>query len=114
VELLQQEEIKSAGGIVLAAPKDFVRGSTAETSRGTIAVVLLAGEGYYDADGNDVALDVAPGNVILLNDFGLRTFSTLPGIADYTANSIALIDESMVQMSWKSEEDFESYCNLLK
>jgi co-chaperonin GroES (HSP10) len=114
VEILPQQEIKSSGGIVLAAPKDFARGSTAESSRGTIAVVLLVGAGYIGADGVEYAIDAKPGSIILLNDFGLRCFSTLPGISDYVANSVALIDESHIQMSWESMEKFNKYVELLK
>lgn len=114
IELMPTEEIKSAGGIIVAAPSNYAKGSTAETSRGTLATVLLSGEGYVGSEGEEYELDAKPGKVVLINELGLKTFSVFPGLADYTANSIALIDEGMIQMSWNSLEDYEAYCNLLK
>ncbi len=114
IEILKQPEIKSKSGLIVAAPSDFARGSTAETSRATLAMVLLVGSGYVDTDGTDIPVGASPGQVVMVNDFGLRTFSSLPGISDYTANSVALIDESLIQMSWPSVESFTEYCKLLE
>jgi len=114
IELIQQEEIKTAGGIIVSAPRDYVRGTTAESSRGTLGLVLLAGAGYYDMEGNEVSLDVKTGALVLVNDFGLKCFSALPGLKDYTANSIAMIDDSMIQMSWSGVEDYAAFSKLLE
>lgn len=111
VEILPPEEIKTASGIILSAPTTHK--ATAESYRAVVGIVLMTGEGYVDADGNDVPMDVSHGNVVLLNELGLKQFSQFPGVPDYTQNTIAMTSESEVQMRFKDMQDYENYKQLL-
>jgi len=108
VELLPKTEIKSKGGLIISTPKEVVRGG-AEQMAGTIAIVLLTGVGYINDDGQPIDLEVSRGTVCLLNDFSIKTFSSFPGLQDYAANTIALTEESAIQMQWPSIEAYLKY-----
>lgn len=108
VEPLPKEEIKTASGIIVAAPKTDHR-STLEQNRAELAVVLAVGSGYYDEEGSDVPVDLAPGNVVLINGFGLRAYSDFPGIADYVQDAIAMIRDNDVHAAWESLEAYKAY-----
>lgn len=113
VELLPAQEIKTAGGLILSAPANQVKLS-AQSQQAVLAIVLMTGEGYVDNDGKDVPMDVAVGNVVMLNDLGLRAYSTFPGVSGYTQSTIALTSEGDVQMSFESIENYMKYCEILK
>lgn len=113
IEVLPRPEVKSSGGIVLAAPSGFVKGSTFETQTGTVGIVLLTGEGYIDSDGTPYEIDLKIGSIVMVNDFGIKTLSMFPGLEQYTAQSLAVIDETTVQMTWPSIEAFDEYSKIL-
>lgn len=108
LEILPPREIKTASGIILSAPKDHVR-VTAESHQHLLGVVLMTGAGYVDADNNPIPMDVEVGNIVMINELGLKYFSTFPGIADYTRNTLALTSESDIQMIFSNEQAFEDY-----
>jgi co-chaperonin GroES (HSP10) len=108
LEVLPQKEIKTAAGIILSAPKDHVK-VTAESFQPQLAIVLLIGAGYVDSDNNPIDMDVKVGNIVMVNELGLRYFSTFPGIVDYTKNTLALTSESEIQMIFENMEKFEQY-----
>jgi len=112
LEVLPQKEIKTASGIILSAPKDHVK-VTAESFQPQLAIVLLIGAGYVDSDNNPIDMDVKVGNIVMVNELGLRYFSTFPGIVDYTKNTLALTSESEIQMIFENMEKFEQYEALL-
>lgn len=109
IEPMPKEEIKSAGGLIMAAPETDHR-STLEQNRASLAIVLAVGEGYYDEDtGADSPLDINVGNVVLVNAYGLRCYSSFPGVRDYTQDGIAMIRDSDVNAVWETVEAFEAY-----
>lgn len=112
IEVLPAREIKTASGIILSAPKDHVK-VTAESQQHLLGVVLLTGSGYVDSDNNPIPMDVEVGNVVMLNELGLKYFSTFPGIANYTKNTLALTSESDIQMIFPNQEAYEKYEQLL-
>lgn len=112
LEILPKREIKTASGLIISAPSDHVK-ITADATQAVMAIVLLTGEGYVDEDGNPVDMDVKPGNVVMVNEFGIKTFSTFPGLLDYTKNTLAMTSESEIQVSFPSMEAFERYEALL-
>ena len=112
VEPLPKEELKSAGGLLLAAPLSDHK-STLDQNRACLATVLAVGEGYLNEDGSDEPMDVEVGNVILLSVFGLRMFSNFPGVRGYSADGIALIRDTDISQVWKSLDDYEVYKALL-
>jgi len=112
IEVLPPKEIKTASGIVLSAPRDHVK-STAESQQHLLGIVLLTGAGYVDSDNNPIPLDVEVGNIVMINELGLRYFSTFPGINNYTKNTLALTSENDIQMVFPNMEAFEKYEALL-
>jgi co-chaperonin GroES (HSP10) len=112
VEVLPKEELKSAGGIVIASDISNVRSST-EENRPTLAIVLEVGAGVFDENGEDVPSLVEPGNIILVSAAGLKLYSQYPGLLDYTANTIAMTRESEIHRIWPSIEAFQEYKALL-
>ena len=80
---------------------------TAESQQHLLGIVLLTGPGYVDSDGNPVDLDVkVPGNIVMINELGLRYFSTFPGINDYTKNTLALTSKEIIQMIFPDMDAF--------
>jgi co-chaperonin GroES (HSP10) len=112
VELLPKEEVKSKGGLIITAPKEVVQGGV-EHMRGLLGVVLLVGQGYYNDSGAPVPMELKPGMVVMLNEFSTRTFSTFPGLNEYSANTIAMSEEGAVQMQWNSLEEYATYISVL-
>lgn len=112
LEMLPQKEIKTASGLVLSAPKDLSKFS-ADSQRAALGVVLLTGSGYLDNDGNPIDVDVKVGNVVLVNDLAMRSYSSFPGIEDYVNNSIAMTSEADIQMVFPDMAAFEAYEKLL-
>lgn len=112
IELLPKIEVKTKGGLVLATSLNDHRTTTNE-NQADVAIVLAVGEGYYGDDGEPVPLDIKVGNVILLTRFGIRAYSTFPGLSEYTADTIALCREADVHAAWPSIEAFKEYVDKL-
>jgi co-chaperonin GroES (HSP10) len=111
VEVLPKEELKSAGGLVIATTLNQKSDTTA--NQATLAIVLLVGEGYYDEDGNDAPMPFEVGNIVLVSDMGLKKYTSFPGMAAYTENSIALTRDSEVHLKFPSVEAYEKVKELL-
>jgi co-chaperonin GroES (HSP10) len=97
VEVLPEEELKTAGGLIVAKSANNFRSDT-EENKFTAAVILSVGQGYYDDEtGEAVPLDVKPGQVVEVVRSGLRRYSNHPILgAQYTTGDIALINESHI------------------
>jgi len=97
VEMLPEEEIKTASGLVMAKDVRQVRGSSIAQNEATVALVIYVGKGYYDdSTGEEVPLDVKPGDIILTSAMGLKYYSTFPGLQGYTQNSLALTTDDNI------------------
>jgi co-chaperonin GroES (HSP10) len=107
VEVLPEREIKTASGLILSAPKTHV--ATADSYKPVIAVVLMCGSGYVGEDGKLVEASIKPGQVVVVNEFGMRYFSQFPRIPEYTQNKIAITSESEVFMDFPSLAAFEEF-----
>lgn len=113
VEPLPKEEIRTAGGLIMAAPETDHR-STLEQNRASLAVVLAVGEGYYNEDtGADVPMDIKVGNIVLINAYGMRPYSSFPSLRDYKQDGIAMIRDSDVNAVWENDEAFKLYAEKL-
>lgn len=99
VECLPKKELKTAGGIILGAVDKTHRG-TAEDMRRGLAIILACGEGYGSPD---EPCTLKPGQVVML-PYSPLYLSEWPGIQGYTANTIALINESDVLIVY---DDFD-------
>lgn len=111
VEILPKKEMKTNGGLIMAAP--IQHKGTADTQRAVVGVVLMIGEGYVDDDGKDVAMETKVGNIVVLNEFGLKYYSEYPGLTSYTENKLAMTAESEIQMKFDSFDDLAEYEKLL-
>lgn len=107
VEVLPKAEMKSAGGLIIAAPSSHK--GIADMQRAVLGVVLMVGEGYTDNDGNDIPMEVKVGNVVVLNEFGVRYYSDFPGVKSYTENKLAMTSESEVQVKFESFEELKEF-----
>jgi co-chaperonin GroES (HSP10) len=96
VEVLPEEELKTAGGLIVA--KSSSHRTDTEENKFTAAVVIAVGRGYFDDEtGDDVPLDVKPGQVIEVVRTGLRRYSTHPILgSQYTSGELAILNESHV------------------
>lgn len=112
VEILPKEELRSKGGLILAAPKNDHRSATEENQH-QLAVVLYVGSGVEDDKGNIVRPNYRPGNLILVSPFSLRPYTSFPMLSEYTANEIALTRDVDVHCSFKDEEDYLKACEIL-
>lgn len=112
LEVLPPKEIKTASGIVLSAPRDHIK-ATAESQQHLLAIVLLTGPGYIDSDNNPIEMDVKVGNVVMVNELGIKYFSTFPGVDNYTKNTLALTSENDIQMIFYDITKYQQYESLL-
>lgn len=97
VEVLPEEELKTAGGLIVAkSPTNFK--SNTEENKFTAAVVIAIGQGYYnDETGEDVPLQVKQGQVVEVVRSGLRPYSNHPILGtQYTSGDLALINDSHI------------------
>jgi co-chaperonin GroES (HSP10) len=111
VEVLPKREIKSAGGLVLSSPETHK--ATADSYRAVLATVLMLGEGYINDDNEDVPMETKVGDIILINEFGMRYYSEFPGLTEYTRNTLAVTNESEIQLRFKGISDYEKFEALL-
>ena len=111
VEILPKKEMKTTGGLIMAAPVQHK--GTADTQRAVVGVVVMVGEGYVNDDQQDVPMETKVGNVVVLNEFGLKYYSEFPGVSSYTENKLALTAESEIQMKFDSLDDLAEFERLL-
>jgi co-chaperonin GroES (HSP10) len=112
VERVDMGEAKTAGGIIIVESQKTR--PDLQLQKPHIAIVLAIGKGYFDADENSYeALEVQPGNIVMLNSSGVIYYSTLPGASSYTANTVGITDEGNVQMVFKDKEAFEAYAKIM-
>jgi co-chaperonin GroES (HSP10) len=106
IEIFEQEEIKSKGGIVLA--KYDGQRMQASDFKAHMGIVLAIGEGYYDEDTGvaTVPLDIQPGMIVMVPQIDVQYLSTFPGLKDYTQNKLALTLESNVKVYSPSVDAF--------
>lgn len=112
VEVLPKEELKSKGGLILAAPKGDHRSATEENQH-QLAIVLYVGAGCEDDKGNVLRPNYRPGNLILVSPFSLRPYTSFPMLAEYTANEIALTRDVDVHCSFRDEADYQKAYDIL-
>jgi co-chaperonin GroES (HSP10) len=109
VELLIEGEKKTASGIVVGLEKAPAHLSAADRAR--VAVVLAVGPGYELDDGTKVDMPYKPGDYVMLNQFGVKTFGEFFGLAEYKDGQIGLITDDLVQARIS---DFAKFEQILK
>ncbi len=109
IELLEEGEKTTKSGIITNIVDDK-RGVNLDKARA--AVVVAVGSGYTvdneDGTTKDVELDYKTGDIILVNQFGVKTFGQFFGLADYKENTLGLITDDLVQGKIGDLEQFNS------
>lgn len=94
IELLEEEEVKTASGIIT----NVVEKKTYESAeRARIAVVLAVGPGYATDDNEEVAIPHKSGDFILVNHLGVVKFGEFLDMRNYKPYSIGLVTDDLVQ-----------------
>lgn len=115
VEILPDEEIKTASGLIIASDLKHVKGDSAQAHKLQVARVLMTGPGYWDADTESYeAIDVKPGAIVILPQYGTSYISVFPGIQRPTSNKLGFIKMDQVMAYYPSEEVFEQVKAKLK
>jgi co-chaperonin GroES (HSP10) len=113
VEILPEQEVKTKGGLILAANSQQIHGSLMQ-HKALVGLVLMTGAGFYDDEtGEDVPLDVKPGDVVLLPQFAITPLSNFPGLTGVTGNSLAIIKDESIIFRYKGQAAFEAASRLL-
>lgn len=107
VELIDDEELKTKGGIIIAAPADHVKGGSVSQGKLQVARVLMVGEGYWDEDEKAFTpLDVSTGAIVILPQFATQFLSMFPGIGRPTGNKLAMIKADQILGMYPSPEAY--------
>lgn len=105
-----QEEIKTESGIIIAkAPQGYAKSLT-QSQKAHMAVVIMTGEDNKLPDSEQV---VKPGDIVLISEYGVRPYSTFPGIMSYTEGAIQLTTTSEIHMIFSGIETFNEAIKVL-
>lgn len=111
VEKITQEEIKTAGGIIMATSSKQVGSISSDLP--TFVHVLSVGKGYYnDETGEPVELNVQAGDIVLVGSLSVKWFSMLE-VDGYEPFSIGLSREAEIQLRFKGLEGYQNYFKAL-
>lgn len=122
VEILDPEEIKTDGGIIIARDPKHTRGNSVEAHKVEVGRVLMCGQGYWNDNpdygatdengkrsvlpGYYQPLEVQPGAIVLLPQYSLQLLSHFPGIKRPTGNRLAMIKMDAIAAYYPSEEAY--------
>lgn len=101
-EILDEEELKSKGGIILSAPKDHARGGV-EENRLKVARVVAVGEGYIGEDGQPIPCDTQVGAIVVIPKYSAQTVSVFPGLSDVTNDKLVMLKEESILAMYETE-----------
>ncbi len=120
VEIQALEEIKTAGGIIVATASDHTRGNSVNAHRVEVGKVLMAGQGYWNEPTTDhlhgmdhrlpgfyEKLECQPGAIVLLPQYSVQLMSHFPGISRPTGNKLAMIKMDQVLAYYPSQEAYD-------
>jgi hypothetical protein len=118
VEILPKEDIKTASGLIIATPKDHIKGGSVTAHAVEIGRVLMSGQGYWDEDANPelagkhregyLPLECQPGAIVVLPQYSITLMSHFPAIQRPTENKIAMVKMDQVLMYFPSVEAYET------
>lgn len=107
VEMLQQEELKTKGGLIISTPSDHKMGSV-NAHKLEYGVVLLVGQGTWDELKREyVPLDVKPGQIVVMPQYSQQVLSTFPGLQRPLQNKLALVSAQSILGLYRDGEAFE-------
>lgn len=112
IELLPKEELKTAGGLLLATVSTHK--SDIEWLRPKLGVVLIKGGGVINEQGTYEAIPFKVGAVCLVSEHAPKSMSTFPGLEGIVTDEVALINRFDVHMSWDSIDTYVEYRNSIR
>jgi co-chaperonin GroES (HSP10) len=113
VEELKEEEIKTASGIIISEGERKQLGSVAADAP-MLVHVLAVGKGYYDDEGEDVPVEVQPGDIALVGKLSVNWVSTFGGIITKNGPQLGFTRESEIKHYWKGQEGYAKYFEVLR
>lgn len=100
IEILPEIELKTESGLILA--KALTHKQQSADFRPRLGLVLYIGEGYTDGSN----MELRPGMVIFLPT-EVKQLSEFPGLKDYTANTLGIINENDILCYYQSRNSLE-------
>lgn len=114
VEVLDREEIKTAGGLIMASDPKQMKGNTINAHEVIVAKVLMCGQGYWNENehpnpdnGFYEPLEVKPGAIVFLPPHSYQLLSHFPGIQRPTANKLAMVKMDALTAYYPSQQAYE-------
>ena len=123
VEILPREEMKTAGGLVIATDTKHVGGQSVTAHAVEVGKVLMAGQGYWSGNGPFVfdeeegvagptgqyePLECQPGAIVLLPQYSIQLMSHFPGIQRPTGNKLAMIKMDQILAYYPTQQAYEA------
>lgn len=113
IEIIEEEEVVTAGGIVISPDAAQVRGGI-NNNLAKIGLVLAAGEGYYNKEtGEMIPLDIPVGAIVMHPPYSITEYSTFPGLAGITGGKLGIIGDNEVNLFFDNMETYEKARGLL-
>jgi co-chaperonin GroES (HSP10) len=111
VEIQPEEEIKTAGGLIIATDPKHIKGNSVEQHKLQVGKVLMTGPGYWidgeEGSGSFEPLEVKPGAIVILPQYGTSYISVFPGIQRPTGNKLGVVKMDQVLAYYPTQEAFE-------
>lgn len=112
VQVINEDEIKTKSGLVIAQSiKNQV--TSVGANKPTFARVLMTGEGYYDDDGTETALETKVGDIVLVPSVDIKFLSVFGKLMSSSDNQLGMVRDSEVQMRFKGQEGFDKFFGVL-
>lgn len=115
VEEVPEEEVETKSGLILSTgDKKMVDG--VEANKPCFVRVVAIGAGFTDEDsGEDVPLDVAEGDIVLVGKLSVSWLSTFGRIFTHEGQQrLGLTRESEIKLRLKGEAGYNAVMDLLK
>lgn len=108
VEKIPQEEVKTKSGLVLTTSGNTNNVNSISANLPTLVYVLAVGAGHVDEEGNDVPLDVAPGDILMVGSNSVKWLPVLE-IDGYQPFEIGLSTENETQIKIAGNDGYDRF-----
>lgn len=112
VEMMPEPEVKI--GSIIAAPSSRNQLDGITSNLPIFVRVLLTGKGYYNEEtGEDVPLDIKPGNIIQVGRQAVDWFGTFGSITRGKESGVGITRQDAARITFKDEETFNRFFSLI-
>lgn len=105
VERLQEEELKSKGGLYLDTHTEV---GTLGGDRLLRVKVVAIGEGFIDKSGNEVPNDSELGDILFIAKHSVKWLTAFP-IEGYQPGTLGLMSEEATQIRFRGEDSYKKF-----